>query len=349
MFLLAFQRWLREHTDVEVATAFQRGGELLEQFADLGEVFDLQGDTPVPEPVLDASPYDLVYLNASWTIRSWSALAEPRAVVAHVHEMEDVLRFLLTDADRLALATAPDRILVGCQAAARNLVEHHGVDPARITNVPYSASPRPLASPVAVARAQARERFGLPAAGPVLVGAGVYDWRKAPDLLLQVAWHLHRLGVPCGVLWIGDDIGRPSWCDWDEEAARLGLADVAHRTPATPELTAALVAGDVFVLSSREDTFPLVCLEAASIGLPTVCFDDAGVVELVAEGDDGAAGAAVAYPDLSAMARAIAELVGDPARLAAAGGTARQRFDARHRPEVAHPALLAALAPWLGS
>jgi glycosyltransferase involved in cell wall biosynthesis len=348
IFLLGFLRWLRANTDVEVAVALQRSGPLREDFAALGEVLDLHGDVPTG-PVLDASPYDVVVLNASWTVRSLPAIEHPRAVVSFVHEMEDVLRFLLDDEDRDALLRRSDRIVVGCRAAKDNLVHRHGVPPDRIVSVPYSAEPRPLGGAVAAVRRAVRSELGLSPDGPVLVGAGVYDWRKAPDLLLHVAWHLHGLGVPCEVVWVGDDTERPAWCDWDEEAARLGLSDSVRRVPSTPALARVLAAGDVFVLPSREDTFPLVCLEAAAVGLPTVCFDDTGTVELVEERAGRRAGAAVPYPDLAAMAAALERLLVDPAERAAAGEEARRRFEEEHRPEVVLPALHRALAPWLAT
>ena len=221
------------------------------------------------------------------------------------------------------------------------------MDAGRIVNVPYPLDPAPLGVGVDEARRLARAELDLPADLPVLVGAGVFDWRKAPDLLLHVAWHLRRAGRRCGVVWIGDDSDRSSWCDWDEEAKRLGLADVARRVPSTPRYAALMAAADVFVLSSREDTFPLVCVEAASMGIPTVCFDDAGIVELIEERDGESAGACAPYPDLAAMAAAIDGLLADPAGLAAAGRAARRRFETRHRTEVAMPLVYEALRPLL--
>lgn len=346
MYLLGLQRWLRAEAGVEVATALQRGGELRPAFAELGPVFDLHGDEPGDAPVLDASAYDLVYLNASWTVRSLPALAGPRAVVAHVHEMDDVIRFQLPAADRRALLERPDLLLVGARSARRNL-EAHGVDAPRIATVPYFLPHEPALGRAAPEPAVARARLGLPDR-PLVLGGGVVDWRKAPDLLLHVAWHLRRRAVDVGVAWVGDRNERPTWCDWDEEAARLGLADRAVHLAATPDLAGVLAAADVFVLSSREDTFPLVCLEAAALGVPLVCFDDAGVVELIEDDGSGVAGAAVPYPDLDAMAGAVADLLADPARRAAVGAQLQDRYEARHRVAAVGPQLLAALDPWLG-
>jgi glycosyltransferase involved in cell wall biosynthesis len=345
MFLLGLQRWLRANTDLELATALQQGGELLDELAELGEVHLLGGDE-VAEPVLDASGFDLVYLNASWAVRSLPALDRPRAVVAHVHEMDDVIRLQLPDADRARLLHETDLLLVGARSAARNL-RAHGVAAERIVHVPYFLPAERPAGQEPPTPAEARATLGFDPDRPLVLGGGVFDWRKAPDLLLHVAWHLRRRDVDVQVAWVGDRNERPTWCTWDEEAARLGLADRARHLPATPDLAAVLGAADVFVLSSREDTFPLVCLEAASLGVPVVCFDDAGIVELLEDAGDGWAGAAVAYPDLAAMADEVQALL-DPEVRAAVGARAQARYEQRHRIDVVAPRLLAALEPWIG-
>lgn len=344
MFLLGLQRWLRANTDVQVATAFQQGGELLDRFAALGEVHLLGGDE-VAEPVVDASGFDLVYLNASWAVRSLPALDQPRAVVAHVHEMHDVIRFQLPDADRRALLEDTALLVVGARSARANLVAE-GVAPERVVHVPYFLPDEPARGAARPEPTVARAALGLPSDRPLVLGGGVFDWRKAPDLLLQVAWHLQRGGTEVSVAWVGDRNERPTWCDWDEEAERLGLAERAWHLPATPDLASVLAAADVFVLSSREDTFPLVCLEAAALGVPVVCFDDAGIVELIEDDGDGWAGGAVPYPDLATMADVVAALI-EPAARRAAGDRGRRRYEERHRIDVVAPRLLAALAPWI--
>jgi glycosyltransferase involved in cell wall biosynthesis len=85
---------------------------------------------------------------------------------------------------------------------------------------------------------------------------------------------------------------------------------------------------DIFALTSREDCFPLVCLTAAQLGTPIVCFDNGGIPELL-EACDG--GRVVPYPDLSAMADAVQDLAADPAGRAAAGDRARAHVLAHHQ------------------
>jgi glycosyltransferase involved in cell wall biosynthesis len=59
---------------------------------------------------------------------------------------------------------------------------------------------------------------------------------------------------------------------------------------------------DILLLPSREDPFPLVCLEAGLLGKPVICFEKAGgIPELLEDGG----GRVVPYLDIDAMAEAV--------------------------------------------
>tara|TARA_R110000782_G_scaffold78276_3_gene155039 strand:- start:81131 stop:81544 length:414 start_codon:yes stop_codon:yes gene_type:complete len=85
---------------------------------------------------------------------------------------------------------------------------------------------------------------------------------------------------------------------------------------------------DLFMLPSRDDPFPLVALEAASCGVPIICFDALadGVGTWVCEG----AGEIVPSFDISAMADAVTRFLTDSALHQSASAAAReaaQQFD----------------------
>ncbi len=99
-----------------------------------------------------------------------------------------------------------------------------------------------------------------------------------------------------------------------------------HHLPFQPDGADWLAAADVHLLTSREDPFPSVVLEAMSAGVPTVAFEEAGSIpDLLRE---FAAGLAVPLGDAAAMVRQMRALAlqrddEDRARLARA---ARARF-----------------------
>ncbi len=83
-----------------------------------------------------------------------------------------------------------------------------------------------------------------------------------------------------------------------------------------------LRSSDVFVLSSDSEGLPLSILEAMACGLPVVASAVGGVPELL-----GDAGVLVPPRDEKALAEALRDLLGDPARRRALGAAARSRVE----------------------
>lgn len=84
---------------------------------------------------------------------------------------------------------------------------------------------------------------------------------------------------------------------------------------------------DIHLLLSREDPYPLVVLEAASFGIPTICFADAGGTPEFTEED---CGFAVPYADLNAMAAQLHLLVQNNDLRNNTGANCRDKLLNRH-------------------
>ena len=87
---------------------------------------------------------------------------------------------------------------------------------------------------------------------------------------------------------------------------------------------------DLFALTSREDPFPLVALEAASLGKPVICFENAGGMPEFIETD---AGSIVPYGDVEAFSERIGDYLRTPDRIAAEGEAARIKTSNRFSQE----------------
>ncbi|HZB70912.1 MAG TPA: glycosyltransferase, partial [Acidimicrobiales bacterium] len=87
-----------------------------------------------------------------------------------------------------------------------------------------------------------------------------------------------------------------------------------------------LSAGDVFVLPSRQEGFPVAPVEAMAAGLPVVAADAPGVRSVVGEGA-GAGGVVVPRQDPDALARALVRFLGDREHARAVGAAARRRAE----------------------
>ncbi len=180
------------------------------------------------------------------------------------------------------------------------------------------------------ARPELLRQLGFPASSFLVLGCGSIHPRKGPDVFVQVAIEASRLSGADRLrfLWIGQDQSGPTlreWCEHDVGSAGLRGRVVfgGEREEPAPVFAAA----DAFALTSREDPFPTVSLEAMASGLPVVAFSGAGGAP---EAFQGGAGIAVPYLDAGEMARHLVKLAGDPAGAAEIGRRARQRIADRH-------------------
>jgi len=105
-------------------------------------------------------------------------------------------------------------------------------------------------------------------------------------------------------------------------AARLGLDEVVTFLGRVAPVAPVLERAEVVVVPSFGEGFGMVALEAMERGRPVIASDVGGLPEIVA---DGQTGMLVPSGDVEALARAIAELAGDPVRAAELGAAGRVR------------------------
>ena len=113
-------------------------------------------------------------------------------------------------------------------------------------------------------------------------------------------------------------------------AAEPGVKLYSGLKPNSGELLELYRTSDIFVLPTRGDCYPLVCMEALAAGLPMVATRVGGIPDMVQEGKTGHL---VDVDDASALGDALLALVENPAQRRAMSEHGRQdataRFDAR--------------------
>ncbi|MFL6588458.1 MAG: glycosyltransferase family 4 protein, partial [Luteimonas sp.] len=169
---------------------------------------------------------------------------------------------------------------------------------------------------------------------------GSLGWRKGTDLFVQIA---RRIAMDEGrdnmrFLWVGGNRGDREASEFRHDGDLLGLGTHCRLIHASGDVSDHYCAMDVFALTSREDPYPLVMLEAGAHGLPVVAFDGSGgAVEFTRAGT----GACVPYLDVDAFARELMRLRDSPMAVQALGATARRQVAEAHDIEVQGPKLLA--------
>jgi len=355
--------WLGANTDVPTRVVSLEGGALEPEFQALTRLQVLGEPDPVrvrrgSRPLTrarnalrgarlrDVHPRSLLYINTAWSVRAMQYVPDhPGPVVAHVHELEVGLDYHLPDDDTDRLFRRPDHWVAASAAVADNLADRWDVPREEIL---VHHEMIDVAAPAQVADDEVARLRGRIAAGPgaLVVGTtAVLNWRKAPDLFVELAAKvLHGPEAPdVHFAWVGVDERSAEVAALRRDARRAGIADRFHLVAVSDRPEAWMRAFDVFVLPAREDAYPLAALEAAAAGRPVVCFEAGGMPEFV--GND--AGAVVDFPDVDAMAAVVERFRADPAARRAMGEVARTRVAERHDVSVAAPRLWADLGPWV--
>jgi hypothetical protein len=251
-------------------------------------------------------------------------------MITHVHELEHAIKRWCVNEDFQALIERTDRFVAVSPPVARNLEKAHGVDPARIATI-YAFIRSREKNAIIFDKAAIRKQRELPESGFFIFGCGTTDWRKGADLFIEVASQAGSLGLDDYYFyWIGADTGERGALE--KRARRLGLENRVRFLGECQDTRSYFAAGDVFLLTSREDPFPLVCLEAADCGLPIVCFDKAGGMPDFVQND---AGFVVPLDDIKGMAEKIVFLWAHEEERAQRGVLARQRVRAHHDVSIA--------------
>jgi glycosyltransferase involved in cell wall biosynthesis len=346
LLLLNLLKWLKKNANVSFEVLLLRDGPLHSEFAALAPVHIFPeaaagkislvarvgrqlGCSPGTKKARDKlvatlrqSRFNVIHSSTITTGRALEALAPLECpVVTHVHE----LNYWIEMSGELNLQQVKKyttRYIAGSAAVKDNLVRNHGL-PAEIIDIVHDFIP---IQDVKADPSGIRQNFGIPEDAFVVTGSGHETWRKGKDLFVQLAAHVHKAApdLQAHFLWVGG---------WQKEEDRrnilhdikvLGLAGKVHFTGSVTNTHNYFAAGDIFTLVSREDPFPLVCLEAAFVGKPVLCFADAGgMPEFV--GND--AGFIVPYLDIEEMSQKIVMLANNPELLENLGRTAQKKIE----------------------
>ncbi|WAC12261.1 glycosyltransferase family 4 protein [Dyadobacter pollutisoli] len=171
--------------------------------------------------------------------------------------------------------------------------------------------------------------YRIPEDAIVVGGCGNAEWRKGNDIFNWIAKRVIHKTTPLPVyfVWIGAGPQHEIFELIESDIRLMGLSDRIILVPPTANALDYINRFDILLLSSREDPYPLVVMEAALQEIPVVCFEDAGGAPELIESD---AGFVVPYMDISAASEAIIQLVLDPSMRDAMGQNGRKKVLERH-------------------
>jgi glycosyltransferase involved in cell wall biosynthesis len=161
-------------------------------------------------------------------------------------------------------------------------------------------------------------------------GCGTADWRKGFDIFLSVVIYLKSIHKLDNFLFTWKGVF-PNISGFKEalfDIEKAGLSEKLLLLPSDKETDSFYKSINVFFLSSREDPYPLVVLEAATYNVPTVCFEEAGGAPEFVQSD---AGFVVSYLDIRSVANVLLKYEENRELLLSHGRTAKSRVEALHQ------------------
>lgn len=173
--------------------------------------------------------------------------------------------------------------------------------------------------------AEVRGRFGLDEDRVLFLWIGRFSERKNPLLLLRAAAKMKEAGR-AQFAFIGEG---PLEGHMRETIDQLRLADTCRIVPFQDDVRPLLAAADSLVLTSDEESFGLVLVEAGVYGLPVVATRVQGPSEIVADGETGFL---VPPGDEAELADRLDRLVGSPEHCQRMGRAGAKRVAERFHP-----------------
>lgn len=329
--LLTLMKWLNQNqSQVIIELLALRGGDLKEEFLTISDKFYEFTKSGLISKVnsklgmknhrtrllhkLAKKKYDIIYAN---TVISIPVAVEIKnrnlfsKIVAHIHELSSVIS--LSKVSLIDLAPKVDQFIAVSELVRSSLLKTFFIPEKKVETI-YEFISEKL-----------KDYDGETKKKTFVVGAsGTFHWRKGSDIFVQVARYIHSKypDVNLEFCWVGKlpetDLGIAQ-----NDIQKLGLENRINFTGLLINPLNKYREFDIFLLPSREDPFPLVCIEVGMMGKPIICFENAsGTEEILKNGG----GFVVPYLDVEYMAEKIISYHQTPNLLKEHGIINRKRF-----------------------
>lgn len=324
--LLNFMKWLKCNTPIEFDILLLKGGELESEFSELSKLYNWNAPAhEIPNIFIrllrritknfpdhekdyktklihefDKNKYNLIYANTVVTTRIIKELYDVLKVpfIIHIHELLSITQYFYTELSYLSEIPSVKFIAVS-KLTMQNLVENHLISENKTSIIyGYIEMDKWINKVVTINSSQF-----------IVTCSGFVQIRKNPELFIQIAKSAIKKypEIPWLFKWIGE-IDKDTRYYFESDIKKLNLEKAVLFTGILNNTTEEFNNSDVFLMISREDPFPLVCLEHAALGKPIVCFDKGtGIKEFVEQG----AGIVVGYMDIEATVDSLATLYND--------------------------------------
>ena len=329
-----------------VVFLFVEGGNELESYSRIGHVYLLSQfnnnfEYAARSIILNHDPRVAV-LNTITTTRyaeTLNSLDPDIRCIGWIHELPTVINSFFGGRETVINAhTYCEKLAFGSDYVRQQFAVEYGLDSDSLYVLPYIWK-----VPILSGSAKAVDNEAMSIANIVdsssdkntilLLGCGTAEPRKGLDIFIRVAYQVlenckeeHRSRIKFA--WYGCPPYSDNYVDFCKfDAKRLGIDEFIEFKPASDEFAERLAQATAFILTSREDPYPLVILDSMANGVPFVCFEDAGGSATIAKSGPGIA---IPYGDEQLFAESINYLIDNPARCEQLGRAGKKKVILDH-------------------
>lgn len=312
--LLSMVRVLTKKLKHKVHVVLLEGGPLSEQYrrvaptsilSEAGDAFHNNPDGIIS--LLNSRGFDRAILNTTTCGRMCHHLnSKGIHITCLIHELPSLIKAYALEETLKYINILADDIVFSSEYSRSQHRQSSGLNFSASRVMPQGINFNPHYNNKQSVRHALREKLGVPQDSILVMGCGYGDYRKGIDIFCRVAHQLVQAGIPIFFVWVGRiEPALMSYVESDLEKGGLSSSVILAGEMTQP--FDYYLASDIFLLTSREDPFPSVVLEAFDAGLPVIGFESAGGFAEILEGKKER-GRLVKYLDERAMVSAVLEL-----------------------------------------
>ncbi len=308
-------RHLKEKFHYDVHLILKTGGELEPEFAQYATVYNLQRDYKSSEERerLFQKLYNSGVRNAVCNTAASGDLAgvlheKGIKIITLIHELPGIIKKMGLEENARLLAQHSDKIVFPSdfvRAKFDTMIKTDGDKTVILPQGLYKYNKYKTRK--LEARKIVREQLSIPENSKIILGVGYGDYRKGIDLFTETARIITQQRKDIYFIWVGNI--HPETGDKIGRDIKSNKNIIFH--PACKDVSLFYAGADIYLLTSREDPFPSVVLEAMDVGLPVIGFRDAGGFSDIV---DEKTGILVPYLNTAAMAQEAISLLDDSQR-----------------------------------
>ena len=272
---------LSDKHEYEVTILLNGGGPLISEFEKIGEVYKLFEIDNKSKQKLYKKLFDR---GVRYAIANTSTVGEivrdlknaNISSISLVHEMKNViLQYNLQKSLKL-IAENAEKILFPSTVVEEDFKEFASLNPEKSLILPQGLFRiNKYKNKKENARKRLREELSVSEDAFIVLNIAYGDQRKGIDIFVQTGLEVLSKGYKIHFVW-GGHYDKTMFAKVQEILEHTKYKTFFHFTGFLEEIDYFYAGSDIFFLSSREDPFPSVVMDAMNVGLPVIGFKGAG-------------------------------------------------------------------------